>query len=160
MSDSFETPWTVANQAPLSMEFSRQEYWSGLPFPSPEDLPDPGIEPASLTLAGEFFTTESSGKPTETVESTKYKTFTLWPLTETIFPCVHLAVCIYSTLKCPSESLVYFQLSYVFIFELLNFSVYYRDNFFVRCIWEKYFIQVFVLTLYFFKRYFSKKKRF
>ena len=41
----FETPWTVAYQAPQSMEFSRQEYWSGLPFPSPEDLPNPGIEP-------------------------------------------------------------------------------------------------------------------
>ena len=55
----FVTPWTVAHQAPLSMRFSRQEYWSGLPFPSPGDLPDPGIEPASLTsptLAGRFFT--------------------------------------------------------------------------------------------------------
>ena len=40
-------PWTVAHQAPLSMEFSRQEYWSGLPFPSPGDLPDPGIKPRS-----------------------------------------------------------------------------------------------------------------
>ena len=46
----FATPWTVAHQAPPSMEFSRQEYWSGLPFPSPGDLPDPGIEPGSLTL--------------------------------------------------------------------------------------------------------------
>ena len=45
MSDSFGTPWTVACQAPLSMEFPKQEYWSGLPFPSPGDLPDPGIEP-------------------------------------------------------------------------------------------------------------------
>ena len=43
----FVTPWTVAHQASLSIEFSRQEYWSGLPFPSPEDLPDPGIEPWS-----------------------------------------------------------------------------------------------------------------
>ena len=46
----FETPWTVANQAPLSMEFSRQEHWSRLPFPTPEDLPDPEIEPMSLRL--------------------------------------------------------------------------------------------------------------
>ena len=46
----FATPWTVAHQAPLSMAFSRQEYWSGLPFPSPGDLPDPGIKLASLTL--------------------------------------------------------------------------------------------------------------
>ena len=54
------TPWTVAHQAPLSMGFSNQEYWSGLPFPSPGDLPDPGIKPASLSspaLAGGFFTT-------------------------------------------------------------------------------------------------------
>ena len=54
----FAIPWSVAHQAPLSMEFSRQEYWSGLPFPPPEDLPDPGIEPAPA-LGGEFFTTES-----------------------------------------------------------------------------------------------------
>ena len=56
----FATPWTVACQAPLSMGFSRQEYWSGLPFPSLGDLPNPGIEPTSLTspaLAGGFFTT-------------------------------------------------------------------------------------------------------
>ena len=55
----FATPWPVARQAPLSMGFSRQEYWSGLPCPSPGDLPDPGIEPASLrspALAGGFFT--------------------------------------------------------------------------------------------------------
>ena len=45
MSNSFVTQWTVAHQAPLSMELSRQEYWSGLPFPFPGDLPDPGIEP-------------------------------------------------------------------------------------------------------------------
>ena len=46
----FATPWTVAHQASTSMEFSRQEYWSGLPFPSPGDLPSPGIEPGSHTL--------------------------------------------------------------------------------------------------------------
>jgi len=50
-------------QAPLSVGFSRQEYWSGLPFPSLEDLPDPGTEPASPALAGRFFTTEPPGKP-------------------------------------------------------------------------------------------------
>ena len=57
----FATPWTVARQAPLSMGFSRQEYWSGLPCP-PGDLPDPGIEPASPAspaLAGGFFTTSA-----------------------------------------------------------------------------------------------------
>ena len=46
----FATPWTVAYNAPPSMGFSRQEYWSGLPFPSPEDLPNPGIKPGSLAL--------------------------------------------------------------------------------------------------------------
>ena len=46
----FATPWTVAYQAPLSMGFSRQEYWSGLPFPSPGDIPNPGIEPGSPAL--------------------------------------------------------------------------------------------------------------
>ena len=58
----FSTPWTVARQAPLSMGFPRQEYWSGLPFPSPGDLPDPGIKPQSSALAGGFFTTEPTGK--------------------------------------------------------------------------------------------------
>ena len=62
----FATPWTVAHQAPLSMGVSRQEYWSGLPHPSPGDLPDPEIEPKSLTspaLAGGFFTIEPPGNP-------------------------------------------------------------------------------------------------
>ena len=57
---TFATPWTVAHQTPLSMGFSRQEYWSGLPCPPPGDLPNPGIEPMSLmspALAGKFFTT-------------------------------------------------------------------------------------------------------
>ena len=61
----FATP-TVALQTPLSMEFSRQDYQSGLPFPTPGNLPDPGIElmsPASPALAGGFFTTEQPGKP-------------------------------------------------------------------------------------------------
>ena len=62
MSDSFVTPWMVARQAPLSMGFLRQEYWSGLPFPSPWDLPNPGTEPTSPALAGGFFTTEPPGK--------------------------------------------------------------------------------------------------
>ena len=61
----FATSWTVARQAPLSMGFSKQEYWSGLPFPSPGDLPDLGIEPASPALAGGFFTAEPPGKPTD-----------------------------------------------------------------------------------------------
>ena len=57
------TPWTVACQAPLSMAFSRQEYWSGLPFPSPGDLSDPGIEPGSPTLKTDYLQSEPPGKP-------------------------------------------------------------------------------------------------
>ena len=56
MSNSRVTPWTVARQAPLSLGFLRQEYWSGLPFPSPGDLSDPGIEPGSPFIVGRFFT--------------------------------------------------------------------------------------------------------
>ena len=66
VSDSFVTPWTVARQAPLSMGFPRQEYWSGLPFPAPGHLPHPGMEPespVSCALAAGFFITESPGKP-------------------------------------------------------------------------------------------------
>ena len=60
------TTWTTTHQVPLSMEFSRQEYWSSLPFPTPRDLPNPGIEPTSPVspaLVGRFFTTELPGKP-------------------------------------------------------------------------------------------------
>ena len=57
------TPWTVAHQAPLSIAFSRQEYWRGLPFPSPGDLPDPGIEPRSPALQADSLPTELPGKP-------------------------------------------------------------------------------------------------
>ena len=72
----FGTPRTVARQAPLSMEFSRQEYWAGLPFTPPEDLPNPGIEPASPespASTGKFFTTKPPGKPS-LVSKTSNKT--------------------------------------------------------------------------------------
>ena len=59
----FATLWTVAYQASLSMGFSRQEYWSGLQFPSPGDLPDPGIEPRSSALEADALTSEPPGKP-------------------------------------------------------------------------------------------------
>ena len=59
----FATPWTVAHQAPPSMGFSRQEYWSGLPFPSPGDLPNPGIKPRSPALQADVLTSEPPGKP-------------------------------------------------------------------------------------------------
>ena len=63
MYDSFGTPYTEALQASLSTEFPRQQYRSGLQFPSPEDLLDPEMKPASPALAGRFFTTEPSGTP-------------------------------------------------------------------------------------------------
>ena len=59
----FVTPWTVAYQAPPSMEFSRQEYWSGLPFPSPGDPPNPGVEPMSPALQADALPSEPPGKP-------------------------------------------------------------------------------------------------
>ena len=65
----FVTPWTVAHQAPLSMELFRQEYWGRLPVPSPGDLPDPWIEPTSPespALASGFFTTAPLGEPIQT----------------------------------------------------------------------------------------------
>ena len=65
----FATLWTVALQAPLSMGFSRQEYCSGLPFPSPGDLPDPGTDLGSPALAGGFFNTEPLGKPIQTIRT-------------------------------------------------------------------------------------------
>ena len=63
MSNCFVTPWTVAHQALLVHEIPRQEYWSGLPFPSLGELPNPGIKPASPALAGRFITAELPGKP-------------------------------------------------------------------------------------------------
>ena len=59
----FEIPWTVAYQAPLSMGFSRQEYWSGVPFPSPGDLPNPGIEPRSPAFQAYSLPYEPQGRP-------------------------------------------------------------------------------------------------
>ena len=67
MSSSCDPLWTIASQAPLSMGFSRQVHWSGLPFPPPGNLPDPGSEPTSPALAGGFFTTEPPGKPTYSI---------------------------------------------------------------------------------------------
>ena len=61
------TPWTVVCQAPLSMEFFRQEYWSGLPFPSPGNLPDPEIEPGSPALQAGSLRSEPPGKPEKTI---------------------------------------------------------------------------------------------
>ena len=74
MSDS-ATPWTIACQALPFMGFSRQEYWNGLPYPPPGDLPNPGIEhesPASPALVGGSFTAESPGKPSDILDQQKY----------------------------------------------------------------------------------------
>ena len=79
MSDSFVTPWTVAHKAPLSVGFPRQEFWSELPFPSPGDLPDPGIKPVAPPLAGGFLTTE----PQDAKETNKVQGFP-WLLVETV----------------------------------------------------------------------------
>ena len=68
----FVTRWTVAHQAPLSMEFSRQEYWSGLAFPSPGDLPVPGMEPSSPTFQAYSSPTELPGKPFKGPKQGKY----------------------------------------------------------------------------------------
>ena len=88
VSDSFASPWAVAHQASLPVGFPRQEYWGGLPFPSPGDPPDPGIEPTSPVLADRFFTAEPPGKPNlrhsfkdlPTCHSFSWDTFSSWSL--------------------------------------------------------------------------------
>ena len=90
VSNSFATPWTAARQAPLSMGFCRQEYWSGLSFPSPGDLPDPGIEPASPALEGRLFTTEPPEKPPN-----NFKLYI-----NTIFAIFNYDVIVYYILNC------------------------------------------------------------
>ena len=72
MSNSFMTPWTVTQKAPLSMGFSRQEYSSESPFPSPGDLPDPGIKTSSPALVGGFFTTEPPREPSRLITSSLF----------------------------------------------------------------------------------------
>ena len=72
------TPWTVAYQAPPSMGFSRQEYWSGLPFPSPGDRPNPGIEPRSPSLQADFVLSESPGKSKELKQELNKQSSQLW----------------------------------------------------------------------------------
>ena len=68
----FVTPWTLSYQAPLSMGFLRQEYWSGLLFPSPGDLPNPGIEPWSPALQADALPSEPQGKPMTSMASAVY----------------------------------------------------------------------------------------
>ena len=79
-------PWAIAHQAPLSMEVSRQEYWSGLQFHSPGDLPDPGIKPASPVWTGGFFTTESFEKSLYSGWSSLIKQRRRWHPTPVLLP--------------------------------------------------------------------------
>ena len=81
-----KTPWTLAWQTPLSMGFSRQEYWSGLPFPSPGDLPDPGIEPRSPPLEADALTSEPPGKPRISIDAWIY----LWAFC--FVPLIYISV--------------------------------------------------------------------
>ena len=72
----FVTPWTVAHQAPLSMEIPRQKYWNGLPFPSPRDLLKPGIKPGSPALQADSLPSEPTGKSQEPPTPSKNSHFT------------------------------------------------------------------------------------
>ena len=83
------TWWTVAHQAPLSMGFSRQEYWSGLPFPSPGDLPNPMMEPGSSALQVDSLPSEPPGKPYIIVV-----VFSLSALKQIISLCNHGLICL------------------------------------------------------------------
>ena len=86
----FATPWTVAHQAPLTKGFSRHKYWSGLPFPSPGDHPNPGIEPGSPTLEADALTSEPPGKTSMIYE--RYTVYCLSPSEHAITAEIH---------KCP-----------------------------------------------------------
>ena len=91
----FVTPWTVAYQAPQSMEFSRQEYWSGLPFPCPGDLSDPGIEPGSPALQADALPSEPPGKLVSVLGLVLFLLFSqclLWGLFSHITVCHQIIV--------------------------------------------------------------------
>ena len=106
MSDSSVILWTVAHQSPLSMGFPRQEFWHGLLFPSPGDLPSPGIEPTSPVLEGRFFTTEPPGSPLLTISSlhslSHVQLFVTHGLQRTRLPCPSLTPGACSN-SCPSN---------------------------------------------------------
>ena len=89
VSDSFATPWTIARQVSLCMGFSKQEYWRGLPFPSPGDLPNPGIKPRSSTLQVDSLPSEPPGKPKNTgVGSLSLLQGIFWPRNLTGVSCL------------------------------------------------------------------------
>ena len=85
----FMTPWTVAHQAPPSMGFSRQEYWSGLSFPSPGDLLNPGIKPGSPALQAESLPSEPPGKPRILIEVSYHISFRIVIKTTSLFNMYH-----------------------------------------------------------------------
>ena len=85
MSDSLISPWTVAHQAPLSMGFSRPEYWSGLPFPSPGHLPNSGIEPGSPELQADSLLSEPPGKSLKYLMLCKCYVNSCWLMTNSSF---------------------------------------------------------------------------
>ena len=90
MSDSFVTPWTVAHQSPLSMGFPRQDYWSGLPFPSPSDLPDLGIESGSPALQADSLPTEPPGKPQDDIRKNIYENVSYVIIGHYFLLCIYL----------------------------------------------------------------------
>ena len=110
MFNSFVTPWTVARRAPLSMEFSRQEYWNGLPFPAPGDRPNPGIKSTSpsLLLANRFFYGWAAGEALQTLYASNYpitspfSNFTCHPTGPESHDCTALVSFSASTLKLPN----------------------------------------------------------
>ena len=89
------TPWTVALQAPQSVGFFRRKYWSGLPFPPPGDLLDPGIEPRSLALQADSFWAELSGKPLWWPRGVEWGKGREAPEGGDIYMCVCALVCVY-----------------------------------------------------------------
>ena len=113
----FATLWTVALQAPLSMGFPRQEYWSGLSFPPPGDLPNPGIEPASLTppaLAAGFFTTSTTWTDLEMIQLRSWrrcpkKIFEFFCLKNFlfIFGSLGLCCCVWAFSSCGEQGLLF-----------------------------------------------------
>ena len=90
----FQTPWTVAHQAPLSIQFPRQEYWSRLLFPSSGNLPHPGIKSTFAALGGRFFTTKLPGKPTVDLIEQQIPQLILKYILGTGPQCVYVCVCV------------------------------------------------------------------
>ena len=97
----FATPWTITCQVPLSMGFSRQEHWSGLPFPSPGDLPNPGIKPGSPTLQVDSLPAEPPGKPKECQTISKMNSTNQIMLGNFLLDFIMCGLCIHSSsLEC------------------------------------------------------------